>query len=256
PSAAVSYPPFHEAATRAGLRLITYSRPGYGASTPRRPEQGAPRYADDIDDSMQILDQLGAGDFVTLGWSGGGPRALGCAALLPGRCRAAATLAGVGPMAGLGEDWFDGMAPENRAEYAAAGDGPDVYGAYLESEFLPILQATAEGLATAMGELLTPVDLAAWDEQLARTSPRAFIGRARRASSVFATTAWPPSTTGASTWRALRYRRPSGRATRTPWCPSVTASGSPLTCPAPGRISCLARVTSRWRAASTTSSRS
>lgn len=165
PSAAVPYPAFDEAAERAGLRLITYSRPGYGSSTARRPEQGPPRYADDVADSVAILDQLGVDDFITLGWSGGGPRALGCAALLPDRCRAATSLAGVGPMSGLGEAWFDDMAPENRAEYTAASQGPDAYAAYLQTEFLPILQASPDELAAAMGQLLTPVDLAAWDER-------------------------------------------------------------------------------------------
>jgi len=34
---------------------------------------------------------------VTIGWSGGGPHALACAALLPDRCAAAVSLAGVAP---------------------------------------------------------------------------------------------------------------------------------------------------------------
>ncbi len=123
PSAAVPYAPFDDAATAAGLRLITYSRPGYGASSPRRSEQGAPRFADDVADTAAILDHLGVEEFVTLGWSGGGPRALGCAALLPDRCRAAASLAGVAPRHAPDLDWSAGMAPENVAEYATADQG-------------------------------------------------------------------------------------------------------------------------------------
>ena len=41
--------------------------------------------------------------FVTAGGSGGGPHALACAALLAPRCRAAATIAGVGPY-GIADD--------------------------------------------------------------------------------------------------------------------------------------------------------
>lgn len=167
PSAAVAYAPIDDAARRQGLRLVTYSRPGYGGSTARLASQGEPHMADDVADSVAVLDHLGMGGFVTLGWSGGGPRALACAAMLPQRCRAAASLAGVAPRDGEGLDWFAGMAPENVAEYSAAGAGRDAYAAYLTREFLPILQASATDLAAALGELLTPVDKAALDDAYA-----------------------------------------------------------------------------------------
>lgn len=160
PSAAVSYPPLEEAAERAGLRMVTYSRPGYGDSTPRT---GDHTVADDVADVVTILEHVGVIDFVTLGWSGGGPRALACAALLPDRCRAAASLAGVAPYDAEGLDWLDGMAEENVAEYTAAAQGIDAYGAYLEREALPMMNASAEELAEGMGGLLTPVDRAALD---------------------------------------------------------------------------------------------
>jgi pimeloyl-ACP methyl ester carboxylesterase len=43
------------------------------------------------------LDAIGADRFVSLGWSGGGPHALACAALLPDRCLATAVVAGRAP---------------------------------------------------------------------------------------------------------------------------------------------------------------
>ncbi|HRD64505.1 MAG TPA: alpha/beta hydrolase, partial [Nocardioides sp.] len=108
-------------------------------------------------------------------------RALGCAALLPGRCLAAASIAGVGPHDGAGLDWKAGMAPENVAEYTAAETGRAAYDAYLEKEFLPVLQADADDLADAMGELLPPVDRAALDrpflEWLTETFHRAGVQR-------------------------------------------------------------------------------
>ena len=158
PSAAVRDPHLDAAAAASGLRLVSYARPGYGASTPRAGGREGPRMADDVTDAVTVLDRLGLGEFVTLGWSGGGPRALACGALLPGRCRAVATLAGVAPVDGEGLDWFDGMAPENRVEYDAAQRGPDAYLAYLEAEFAPVLSATADELAAVMGELLTATD--------------------------------------------------------------------------------------------------
>ena len=161
PSAAVPYPPLDRAAADAGLRLITYSRPGYGASTARpRPE---PAMADDVADSEDVLSAADVGEFVTVGWSGGGPRALGCAALLPGRCLAAASIAGMAPHDGEGLDWKAGMAPENVAEYSAAEAGRAAYEAYLEAEFLPVLMADADDMAEAMGGLLPPADRAALD---------------------------------------------------------------------------------------------
>ncbi len=171
PSAVAEWSFVEDAAQRAGLHLVTYSRPGYGGSTPR-PEPG--RYVDDVEESTVVLDHVGIDQFVTLGWSGGGPRALACAALLPDRCRAAASLAGVAPYHGEGLDWFDGMAEENHAEYHAAEQGREVYEEYLEREFLPILQATPEQLAEAMGGLVTPVDQAAMDADFADWLSRTF----------------------------------------------------------------------------------
>ncbi len=161
PSAAVRYEPLDEAAAGAGLRLVTYSRPGYGGSTARpRPE---PRMVDDVADTEDVLAALAIDRFVTLGWSGGGPRALACAALLPGRCLAAASLAGVAPYDVDGLDWMAGMAEENVAEYTAAAAGREAYEAYLEEEFLPVLMVDADDMAEAMGGLLPPADLAAMD---------------------------------------------------------------------------------------------
>lgn len=171
PSAVAEYEPLDELARSLGLRTVTYSRPGYGASTPR-PEPG--RYADDVAESVVVLDHLGIGEFLTLGWSGGGPRALACAALLPDRCRAATSLAGVAPYHGEGLDWFDGMAEENHEEYHAAEQGREVYEAYLTENFLPILAATPEELTEAMGGLVSAVDKEAMTPEFADWLSRTF----------------------------------------------------------------------------------
>jgi pimeloyl-ACP methyl ester carboxylesterase len=164
PSAAVRFEPIDRAAAEAGLRLITYSRPGYGGSTARpRPD---PVKADDVADSADLLATLGVDRFVTLGWSGGGPRALGCAALIPG-CLAAVSLAGIAPHDGAGLDWKAGMAEENVEEYTAAETGREAYQAYLEEQFLPVMLADADDLADGMGGLLPPADRAALDRPFA-----------------------------------------------------------------------------------------
>src|SRR5688500_7771343 len=88
PSSGQLYDPFVQAASQRGLRMVSFSRAGYGDST-RNPGRSV---AHVIPDVAVVLDQLGADRFYTLGWSGGGPHALACAALLPERLIGAATV--------------------------------------------------------------------------------------------------------------------------------------------------------------------
>ncbi|WP_243056584.1 alpha/beta fold hydrolase [Nocardioides sp. SR21] len=171
PSAVAEFPMLDDAARAHGLRVVTYSRPGYGRSTPR-PAPGA--FADDVADAVAVLDHLGIDDFLTLGWSGGGPRALGCAALLPARCRAATTISGVAPFDADGLDWYDGMAEENHEEYGAAQAGPEAYDAYLVEHVLPMLSTSADELEEAFGGLVTPVDAAVLTADFARWMSHSF----------------------------------------------------------------------------------
>ena len=78
-----------------GIRTVLYARPGYGRSTP----QAGRTVADAAGDTAAILDALGADKFLNLGWSGGGPYALACDALLADRCLATAVIAGTAPYA-------------------------------------------------------------------------------------------------------------------------------------------------------------
>ncbi|MBC9733909.1 alpha/beta fold hydrolase [Nocardioides marmotae] len=171
PSAVAEWARMDDTVRAAGLRLATYSRPGYGASTPR-PQAGS--FADDVADSVAVLDHLGAATFLTAGWSGGGPRALACAALLPDRCRAVATIAGVAPYDTEGLDWFAGMAEENHEEYHAAEHGPEVYGRFLEQDALDLLRASPDQVLEGMGGLVTTVDAAALDADFADWMSRTF----------------------------------------------------------------------------------
>ena len=166
PSAAVEYAPLSQAAGQAGLRLVTYSRPGYGASTPR-PDDSAPVMADDVADSVLLLDALGVRDFVTLGWSGGGPRALGCAALLADRCRAATSLAGVAPADGTGLDFTAGMGPENVRDFDLAARGREELRPVVEQEVAEFGAVTGDDIVAAFGELVDEVDAGALTGELA-----------------------------------------------------------------------------------------
>ena len=156
PSGLVASPAMAAAAAARGLRTVMYARPGYGDST-ARPGR---RIADAAADVAAVLDGLGARQFVTVGWSGGGPHALACAALLPGRCLAAASLAGVAPLQAGGLDWMAGMGPENVAEFTAAGQGEAALTAFLEEAAAALGQVTAQQVAEEMGGLISAADRA------------------------------------------------------------------------------------------------
>jgi pimeloyl-ACP methyl ester carboxylesterase len=173
PSAAVPVPFLEEPARERGLRLITYSRPGYGESMPRPDGRDSAVVADDVADTATILDQLGLDDFVTVGWSGGGPRALGCAALLPDRCRAAACVAGIAPPDRIDWDFREGMAEENIAEFTAVLDGPDALEDHLAAQ-AGLFAVTADELASALGGLAPEADRAVFSPEVAEVLAAGF----------------------------------------------------------------------------------
>ena len=151
------YPPFAAAAHERGLRFVSYSRPGYAGSS-RHPGRAV---ADCAADTAAILERLGADRCYTAGASGGGPHALACAALLPDRVLACATIAGVAPFDAGGLDFMAGMGKENHEEFGAALAGPAELEAYLEREARPLATVGGPELAAALGDLVSPVDVAA-----------------------------------------------------------------------------------------------
>jgi pimeloyl-ACP methyl ester carboxylesterase len=156
PGGLVLYPPTVRAARMRGLRVVLAARPGYEGSTPRPGR----RVADVAEDTAAVLDELGADTFVTAGWSGGGPHALACAAALPGRCLAAASIAGVAPHAAKGLDWLAGMGPENVAEFGATVRGEAALTEFLDHEAAMLSTLTGESVAESLGDLVIEADQA------------------------------------------------------------------------------------------------
>lgn len=166
PSGAVPFGILERPALARKLRVIACSRPGYGRSTPRA-DVGRATVADDALDTATVLDCLGLREFVTLGWSGGGPRALACAAVLPDRCLAAASAVGIAPPDAEGLDLLEGMGPENIAEYSAVRAGREALEEFLVGFSPAFFNATAEDVVAAFGELLPEVDKAAMTGEFA-----------------------------------------------------------------------------------------
>jgi pimeloyl-ACP methyl ester carboxylesterase len=108
--------PLVAAAAERGLRLVSYGRPSYGGSTPA-PGRDVAAAAADV---AQLAAALGMERFATMGASGGGPHALGCAALLPERVTGVACLASLAPYTD-DFDWFAGMADDGGLRSAREG---------------------------------------------------------------------------------------------------------------------------------------
>jgi pimeloyl-ACP methyl ester carboxylesterase len=155
--------PHVEDARRRGIRLIGYDRPGYGGSTTHEDRS----VADATADVVAIADALDLGRIAGWGISGGGPHALACAALLPDRVVAAASLASVAPADAEGLDWTAGMGEANLEEFGATRRGRAALETYLRSEAEGLLASDAEHLVEALQSLVTPVDAAVLEGEFA-----------------------------------------------------------------------------------------
>jgi pimeloyl-ACP methyl ester carboxylesterase len=154
PGAAEMFDPLVEVGAERGVRHIAYSRPGYGGSA-RQPGRSV---VSCIPDVVAVADALGYERFYSLGSSGGGPHSIACAALLPDRVIAAASIASPAPVNAEGLDWTAGMGEENVLELAACRGGDEEFRAYLEGQAEAMVGASADEIVTALGDLVSDVD--------------------------------------------------------------------------------------------------
>ena len=175
PGAAVPYEPFDRAAAERGIRLVTMSRAGFGGSS-RQPGRSV---SDAAADAAALADHLGVEHFLTAGWSGGGPHALACAALLPERVRAAATIAGVAPYDAEGLDWTAGMGEDNQIEYPTAARDPEELLRWMEPHVKDLRAVEAGEIVADLRSIISEVDEGALDGPLgpllAESFHRAFV---------------------------------------------------------------------------------
>lgn len=161
PGAKRLFPGWLADAESKGIRLIGYSRPGYGAST----RQAGRSVASAAQDLAAIADQLQISRLASWGYSGGGPHVLGCASLLPDLVVAAAAIASVAPYGAEGLDFMGGMGETNIEEFGAVLEG--------EASIRPIHEAAVaelpddvEGMIVLMESILSPPDQAAIRDHL------------------------------------------------------------------------------------------
>jgi pimeloyl-ACP methyl ester carboxylesterase len=152
-------------AVERGIRLVGFDRPGYDGSD-RRPGRTV---ADIAVECATIADDCGADRFRTWGASGGGPHALACAAMLPDRVIAVATLASVAPYDAAGLDWLGGMGEDNVDEFGAAVAGEATLTEFLDVARPMLLGAGSEAVVDSMRSLLPPVDVAVLTGEMGST---------------------------------------------------------------------------------------
>lgn len=148
PSSGLAVPGGWAAPAAAGVRLVTFDRPGYGGSTnvPGR------RVGDAAQDARALADHLGIDRFGTIGTSGGGPHALATAALLPDRVTRLCVNVGVGPVGLAGFDPDAGLHPETVEEMRLARTGEAALRAFVRRH------AQAEDMFGAWFGQLPPSD--------------------------------------------------------------------------------------------------
>ncbi|HJW22254.1 MAG TPA: alpha/beta hydrolase [Candidatus Limnocylindrales bacterium] len=175
PSSGLPYGPDLDALGARGIRWVSWSRPGYGDST----RQEGRSVGSVVADARAIFDQLGIERAYVAGWSGGGPHALACAALMPERVIASAVLAGVAPYPAEGLDYLAGMGAENVEEFNAALDGPEALIGFKERNWPIFSRVTGEEIAAAFGDLVDDVDRGSIKAAFAEYLAAAFRGALR-----------------------------------------------------------------------------
>ncbi|WP_375503547.1 alpha/beta fold hydrolase [uncultured Jatrophihabitans sp.] len=166
---------FGRASSARGLRLVTYSRAGYGDSS-RLPGRSV---VDVVADAEAVLDFVDAPRCLVAGWSGGGPHALACGARLSSRVAGVLSIAGVGPYGVAGLDFLAGMGEQNVQEFGAALAGPEALRAFLDKDAKELRTTTSAHIVSALSSLLPDVDVAVLTDEFGEDMVAGFAGALR-----------------------------------------------------------------------------
>ncbi len=143
-----------ELAAARGIRALSYSRAGYGISDRNEGRTIAANNAD----IRELLDSFGIRNFISIGWSGGGPHALATTTLLG--CKGAITLAGVGAYGVEDLDFLAGMGPENEIEFGEAVKGEAAISTWMNENAGVFKSVDGEAIREAFGGLIGAADKA------------------------------------------------------------------------------------------------
>jgi pimeloyl-ACP methyl ester carboxylesterase len=160
----------------AGLRVVSYDRPGYGHST----RHSGRRVVDCVADVTAIADELELEHFAVTGGSGGGPHALAVAARLPQRVTRVLCNVGAAPFDAPDLEWFEGMDRANVREFGWALEGEETLANELQRESQKLLLQLRDPTALFQDMDLAPADRAALEDQGLRRSLTASLREALR----------------------------------------------------------------------------
>jgi pimeloyl-ACP methyl ester carboxylesterase len=144
-------------AASKGIRALSYSRAGYGISDRN---EGRTVFSNN-GDIRELIDSFGIRDFISIGWSGGGPHAL--ATTMMNGSKGAITLAGVGEYGAADLDFLAGMGPENEEEFGEALKGESEISAWMDKNAVPFKDVTDVEIREALGGLIGDADKKALD---------------------------------------------------------------------------------------------
>jgi len=126
------------ATAEEGIRAIAFTRPGYAGSD-RKVGHTVISANNDLE---EILNHLEVENFVSVGWSGGGPYALASGLLQ--RCSEVQLIASVSPYDAEGFDWFQDQSPESIEEAKLSVLSLEDSITFKESYYAEIRDRTAE----------------------------------------------------------------------------------------------------------------
>jgi pimeloyl-ACP methyl ester carboxylesterase len=152
PGSRLARHPYPDQLREAGIRQLTYDRPGYGLSDPNPGRT----IADAVADITALLDAVGVERLGVLGGSGGGPHALAAATLIPERCTVVHCFVGLAPIDASGLDFFHGMDPENVRRFRAASQGRDVAARELTPDLEGLVERARQDPTTMLGPMQLP----------------------------------------------------------------------------------------------------
>jgi pimeloyl-ACP methyl ester carboxylesterase len=150
-----------EIAATQGIRALSYSRAGYGISDRN---EGRTVHSNN-GDIRELLDSFGIRDFVSIGWSGGGPHALATSTLNGNK--GVITLASVGQYGVDDLDFLAGMGPENEDEFGEALKGEAQISAWMDANAEAFKSVRDTEIREALGGLIGDVDKKALDGVIA-----------------------------------------------------------------------------------------
>jgi pimeloyl-ACP methyl ester carboxylesterase len=137
------------AAAELGIRAIAFTRPGYASSD----RQVGRSIIDANEDLEEILNQLAVENFVSVGWSGGGPYAL--ASGLLNKCSGVQLIASVSPYDAEDFDWFQDQTPEMVEEAKISARSLEDSINFKENYYKEIRDMTAEQFLTEYAKRLS-----------------------------------------------------------------------------------------------------